>query len=39
MTLDELQSLNPEQEITYGSQGTQMPAGLKLRVGGFENLT
>lgn len=39
MTLDELQSLNPEQEITYGSQGTRMPAGLKLRVGGFENLS
>ena len=38
MTLEELQSLNPEQEITYGSQGTRMQDGLKLRTGGYENL-
>lgn len=40
MTLDELQSLNPEVEITRGSMGRALQSGQKLRVGNswYENL-
>jgi len=40
MTLDELQALNPEVEITRGSMGRALQAGQKLRVGSswYENL-
>lgn len=41
MTLDELQSLNPEVEITRGSMGRALQAGQKLKVGSgwYENLS
>jgi GH24 family phage-related lysozyme (muramidase) len=40
MSLDELQALNPEVEITRGSMGRALQAGQKLRVGSgwYENM-
>ena len=40
MTLDELQALNPEVEITRGSMGRALQSGQKLRVGSgwYENM-
>ena len=41
MTLDELQDLNPEVEITRGSMGRNLQDGQQLRVGKgwFDNLS